>query len=87
MTGLHILQQISGFFLAEARKKLRRILHEPVGGTPRHVCRIFRAKHRRSDLPVFNIKQNLAKKLNPTLKPSSLKEITYLLKSKCPRRF
>ena len=33
---------------------LRRILHEPVGGTPRHVCRIFRAKNRRSDLRMFN---------------------------------
>ena len=37
-------------------------------------------------------KQNLAKKLNLTLKPSNLKEKTYLAhfyapKSKCPRRF
>ena len=46
--------------------------------TPRHVCRFFRAKHRRSDLPMFNIKQNLAKKLDPRLKPSHLKEIAYL---------
>ena len=27
--------------------------------------------------PVFNIKQNLAKKLDPILKSSNLKEITY----------
>ena len=47
---------------------MRRILHEPVGGAPRHVCRKFRAKNRRSDLPLFNIKHNLARKLDPTLK-------------------
>ena len=33
---------------------------------------------RRSDLPVFNMKQNLAKKLEPTLKQSNLKEMAYL---------
>ena len=74
------------------KNKSRRILHEPVWGTPRHVGRHFRAKNRRSDLPVFNIKQDLAKKLDPTLKRTRLKEITYLThfyaqKSKCPRRF
>ena len=58
---------------------------------PRHVGRIFRAKNRRSDLPVFNMKHNLAKKLDLTLKPSYFKEKTYLThfyaqKSKCPRR-
>ena len=73
-------------------KNLRRILHDPVGRTPRHVCRIFRAKNRRSDLSVFNIKQNLAKVLDPRLKSSHLKEITYRThfyaqKSECPRRF
>ena len=71
MTGLHILRQFSGLFQAEARKK-----KEPVGGTPRHVCRNFRAKNRRADLPVFNIKQNLARTLDPTLKPSILQETT-----------
>ena len=29
------------------KKKMRPILHEPVGGTPRHVCRKIRAKNRR----------------------------------------
>ena len=39
----------------------------------------FAQKKRRSDLPVSNIKQNLrSEKLDPTLKPSNLKEITYL---------
>ena len=58
---------------------MRRILHGPVGRTPRHVIRNFRAKYRSSDLPVFNIKQNLAKKLDPTLKSSHLNEgVTYL---------
>ena len=38
------------------KKKLRRILREPVGGIPRHVYRFFRAKYRRYDLPVFNMK-------------------------------
>ena len=74
------------------KRKLRRILHDLVERTPRHSCRNFRERNRRSDLPVFNIKQNLAKKLDPALKPSHLKEITYLThfyaqKSKCPRRF
>ena len=91
MTGLHILQKRSGFFQAEANK-LRRILREPVGGTPRHACTTFRANNRRSDLPVFNIKQNPARKLDPTLKPCNLKEITYITHfyaqmAKCPRRF
>ena len=66
--------------------------HEPVGGTPSHVCRHLRAKNRRFDLPVFNIKQNLARKLDPALKPGNLKEITYLTtfcgpKANCPRWF
>ena len=39
-----------------SKKQLRRILHEPVGGTPRHACRVFRAKNRRSDLPMFSMK-------------------------------
>ena len=57
--------------------KLRRILQEPVGGAPRHVCGNFRANNRTSYLPMFNIKQNLAKKLDRTLKLSHLKEMTY----------
>ena len=80
------------FYKRRREKKIRHILHESVGGTPRHVCRIIRAKSLRSDLPAFNITQNLAKKLDPRLKPSNLKEITYLAhfyaqKSKHPRRF
>ena len=71
---------------------MHRTLSEPVGRTPRHVCRIFRAKNWRSDLPVFNIRQNLAKKTDRRLKSSDLKEITYLThfythKFKCPRHF
>ena len=62
----------------ERKKYAPHFLHEPVGGTPRHVCRNFRAKNRRSDPPVFHIKQNLAKQLDPTPKPRNLKEITYL---------
>ena len=58
---------------------MRRILHDPVGRTPRDICSIFRAKNRRPDLPLFDIEQNLATKLDPTLKPNSLKEITYLI--------
>ena len=60
------------------RKKTCRVLHDPVERTSRHVCRNFRAKNRRSDLPVFVMKQNLAKKLDPTLTPCHLKEITHL---------
>ena len=79
-------------FASGGEKTLRRILHDPVGRTPRHVCTIFRSKNRRADLPVFKITQNLAKKLDPILKPSHLKEIMYLTpfhaqKSKCPRCF
>ena len=55
-----------------------RILHDPVGRTPRHVCRLFCAKNIRSDLPVFTNKQYLAKNLDLTRKPSRLKELTYL---------
>ena len=72
--------------------QMRRILHEPVGGTPRHVCNNFRAKNRTYDLPVFTTKHNLFLAKNWILKPSLLKEITYLThfyaqKSKCPRSF
>ena len=71
---------------------MRRIMREPVGDTPRHVCRNFGVKYRRSDLAVFNVNQHLAKKLDPALKQSGLKEITYLPhfhapKAKYPRRF
>ena len=83
---------IQAFSKRRRGKKLRRILHEAVGGTPRHVYRIFRAKNRRSDLPVIHITHNLARKLDPTLKPCNLKEMTcltrfYTQKPKCPRRF
>ena len=52
----------------------------------------FSRQNSRSDLPVFNIKQNLAKKLDPRLKSSRLKDLAYpnhfyAQKSKCPRRF
>ena len=53
---------------------MRRILHDPVEGTPRHVCRIFSAKNRKFDLSVFNIRQNLAKILDPTLRQCHLKQ-------------
>ena len=68
---------------------MHRISHDPVGRTPRHAGKFFRAKIRRSDSSVFNIE---AKKLDLALKPSHFKEISYLThchtqKSKCPRRF
>ena len=69
---------IQAFPRGGEKTKLRRILHEPIGGTLRHVCRNFHAKNRRSDLPVFNIEQNLARKLDPRLKPSNLKETAYI---------
>ena len=72
---------------------MRRILLEPVESTPKQ-CRNFNlcAKTQRSDLPVLNIEQDVAKQLDRTLKPSNLKEITYLThfyprKSKGPRLF
>ena len=37
------------------RKNMHCILHEPVGGAPRHGCRIFRSRYRRSDLPVLTL--------------------------------
>ena len=80
-------------FPAGAKKQNAPHLHDPVGNTPRHVCRKFRAKYRRSDVPVFNIKQNLAKKRDPTLKSIHMKESRILLifthksPSKYPRRF
>ena len=62
-----MLQQHSIHTFSKLRQesKVRRHLHEPVGGTPTHVCRKFRPKKRRSDLSVFNIEQKLAKKLDP----------------------
>ena len=59
--------------------------------TPRRGCGFFRAKTRRSDMRMFNGKRSLAKKVDPALKPSQLKEVTYLThlyaqKWKCPRR-
>ena len=50
------------------KNKLRRILNDRFGRrTPRHVCSFFRAKYRLSELPVFNIKQTLAKELDSTI--------------------
>ena len=69
---------IHAFSKRRRENKLRRILHEPVGGTPRRFGRNFGAKNRRYDLPVFNINQNLARNLDPSLQRSNLKEITYL---------
>ena len=74
------------------KQKLRRNFHEPIGGSSKYICRNFRARNRRSDPPVFNSKQNLARKLYPTLKPSNLNEMTHLTHffaqtAKCPRRF
>ena len=70
---------------------MRRTLHGPVGRTPRHACRNVREKNRRSDLPVLNIEQNVAK--NWILhEPRHLKKISHIAHfhaqtSKCPRRF
>ena len=44
ITGLQTFQQYSGFFSGGGDIKMRRILHELVGGTPRHVSSIFRSK-------------------------------------------
>ena len=60
------------------RKQLRRILHEPARRSPRHVCSIFSAKYRRSDLPVLHLKQNLANILDSRLEPRNLKEISHV---------
>ena len=65
-------------FPSGGEKKIAPHLHEPAGGTPRHLCRFFRANNRRSDLPMFNIKQNLAQKLDPTLKLFHLEETPVL---------
>ena len=32
-----------GIFQTGTKTKLRRILHDPIGGTPRHICIIFPA--------------------------------------------
>ena len=65
-------------FPSGAEKKNAQHFHQPNGGTRRHMCRKFRENVRRVDLPAFNVEQNLARKLDPTLKPSNLKEISYL---------
>ena len=44
MRGLQFFNNIRLFPSGGEKTKLRRILHDPVGRTPRHVCRIFRAK-------------------------------------------
>ena len=50
-------------------------LNTATAGTPRHVCKTFHANIRRSDLPLLNIKWNMAQKLDPTLKPSNYKQL------------
>ena len=84
MTGLHkCFQYFSGFIPAGVKKTLPRISHDPVGRTPRHALWNFsRKKSKISDLLVYNIGQNLAKKLDPALKTAIyLKEISYLTRS------
>ena len=49
------------FFSTGGEKKIGRLLHNPFGRTPTHVCRTFHAKYQRLDLPVVSIKHNLAK--------------------------
>ena len=73
---------------------MRRILHELVGATPRHVCTFSCQNIRTSGLRLFNIKQDIAKKTGSysTLKPFHIKGKMYLTqlyaqKSSCPRRF
>ena len=63
-------------FPQEEKRKKAFFFIEPVGGTPRHVCTIFRAKSRRSYRSVFNITRNITKKPDSTLKPSYFEEIT-----------
>ena len=69
----------SGFFPAGAKNKIAPRF-ERSGWTYAKACTRTKhiAKSRRSDLPYCNIKQDLARKLDPTLKPSHLKETTYL---------
>ena len=62
MTGLQFVNNMQDFYPAGATNKLRRNLPDPVGLTPRHACRIFRAKNRISEVLVFNSsKQTVAK--------------------------
>ena len=52
-----IFSKIFRHFPSGGEKEIAPRLHDPVGRTPRHVCGNFRAKDRRSDLPVSNMTQ------------------------------
>ena len=68
------IEQYSVFLQASGGdRKKRRIFHEMIGGSPRN-AEFFFLQKRTSDLPVFNLKQSLAKKICPTLKPSHQKK-------------
>ena len=94
MTGLQFFQKYLGFLPAGVKKKCAAfctIRLDVLQGMPVEI-----SAQKIEDLTclcsVFNIKQNLAKKLDPTLKPSNLKEITclthfYAKKSKRPLWF
>ena len=73
-------------------KKLRRILHKPVGGIPGHASRIFRAKNRGSDLPAWSTYSRILRKSGSHTKTKSFarNNVSYSFlrtKVQCPRRF
>ena len=80
MTGLQFFNNIQVVSNRGRKIKLRRISHEPVAGTPRHICRFYFAQNDENFTCLCSTltKHNLAKKLDPTLKPSRLKEISYV---------
>ena len=58
LQAFNIFNNIQAFSQRGREKKRAAFAICTIRGTPRHVCRIFREKKRRSDLPVV---QNLSK--------------------------
>ena len=93
MTSFIFFNNSAGVFQAEARKiNCSAFCTNRLEALQDMSVEISAQKIKDLNLPVFNIKQNLARKLDPSLKPSNLKELTclphfYAQKAHCPRRF
>ena len=67
-------------------------LSSHVPGTPRHVCTVYRAQNRISDLRMFNIKHDTSPKMNCILKLGNYETVPRIFalsaqNSERPRRF
>ena len=77
MTGLESFTSYPGVLQAKANEKRIEFCTNSLD-VLQSMSKTNLTKHRRNYLPVFNVKENIEKILDPTLEPNFLKKISHL---------